>query len=82
MSCDVMVPSHQVTHVVMFDFPNTIADYLHRVGRTGRVGSGTKCKATAFMTHRRDIQMAWKIKVMSVAIVRTHVGKGVGTLMS
>lgn len=52
----------KVTHVVLFDFPNTIADYLHRVGRTGRVGSIVRCKATAFMTHRRDIQMAWKIK--------------------
>ena len=53
----------QVTHVVLFDFPNTIVDYLHRVGRTGRVGSQAGCKTTAFMTHKRDIRMAWKIKV-------------------
>ena len=53
----------QVTHVVLFDFPNTIVDYLHRVGRTGRVGSQAGCKTTAFMTHKRDIRLAWKIKV-------------------
>lgn len=53
----------QVTHVVLFDFPTTIADYLHRVGRTGRVGSVAHCKATAFMAHRRDIRTVWKIKV-------------------
>ena len=53
----------QVNHVVLFDFPNTIVDYLHRVGRTGRVGSQAGCKTTAFMTHKRDVRMAWKIKV-------------------
>ena len=53
----------QVTAVVLFDFPNTIVDYLHRVGRTGRVGSQAGCKTTAFMTHKRDVRMAWKIKV-------------------
>ena len=53
----------QVTHVVLFDFPNTIVDYLHRVGRTGRVGSQAGCKTTAFMTHKRDVRVAWKIKV-------------------
>lgn len=29
----------KVSHVVNFDFPKTAADYLHRVGRTGRAGS-------------------------------------------
>lgn len=53
----------QVTHVVLFDFPNSLADYLHRVGRTGRVGCSRKCRVTSFMTHRRDIRMAWKLKV-------------------
>ena len=56
-------PLTQVNHVVLFDFPNTIVDYLHRVGRTGRVGSQAGCKTTAFMTHKRDVRMAWKIKV-------------------
>ena len=27
-----------VTHVVNFDFPNNIDDYVHRIGRTGRAG--------------------------------------------
>ncbi len=38
-------------------------DYLHRVGRTGRVGSKvTHPRVTAYMSHRKDIEMAWKIK--------------------
>ena len=36
-----------VTHVFNFDMPNTIDDYVHRIGRTGRAGNtGT---AYAFM---------------------------------
>lgn len=56
------IDARQVTHVILFDFPNSLADYLHRVGRTGRVGSQDKCRASIFMTHRRDVRMAWKIK--------------------
>ena len=35
-----------VAHVVNFDLPNDIDDYVHRIGRTGRAGK--KCLATAF----------------------------------
>jgi len=27
-----------VSHVINFDFPKNISDYLHRAGRTGRAG--------------------------------------------
>jgi len=27
-----------VSHVINFDFPRTVSDYLHRAGRTGRAG--------------------------------------------
>jgi ATP-dependent RNA helicase DeaD len=27
-----------LTHVINYDFPNRTADYLHRAGRTGRMG--------------------------------------------
>jgi superfamily II DNA/RNA helicase len=50
--------------VVLFDFPHTMVDYLHRLGRTGRVGSApaARCRASVLMTHRRDVRTAWQIK--------------------
>ena len=36
-----------VTHVINYDLPNTIDDYVHRIGRTGRAGK--KGQATAFI---------------------------------
>ena len=30
---------HQLPHVVNFDLPNVPADYVHRIGRTGRAGA-------------------------------------------
>lgn len=30
---------HQLPHVVNFDLPNVAADYVHRIGRTGRAGA-------------------------------------------
>eukprot|EP01124_Arcella_intermedia_P036489 TRINITY_DN956_c0_g1_i1.p1 TRINITY_DN956_c0_g1~~TRINITY_DN956_c0_g1_i1.p1 ORF type:complete len:1272 (+),score=386.50 TRINITY_DN956_c0_g1_i1:45-3860(+) len=39
-----------VEHVVLYDFPNTVINYLHRIGRTGRAGA--KGRVTAFVgTH-------------------------------
>ena len=42
MSCtDLMsrgIDTHNVSHVINYDFPLNPADYIHRVGRVGRVG--------------------------------------------
>lgn len=52
-----------MNHIVLFDFPLNLPDYLHRVGRTGRVGSQvTRPRVSAFMSHRKDVLMALKIK--------------------
>jgi len=47
-----------ITHVINFDFPGDIEDYVHRVGRTGRAGrSGTAIT----MMEPRDRRQAGKL---------------------
>ncbi|KAM6252826.1 putative ATP-dependent RNA helicase DDX28 [Porphyrio hochstetteri] len=48
--------------VVNYDFPDTLQDYLHRVGRVGRVGSKTPGAAVSFVTHRWDVDLVRKIE--------------------
>lgn len=33
-------------HVINFDLPSDIEEYVHRIGRTGRVGNLGKCLVT------------------------------------
>jgi len=39
---------NDVNHVILFDLPDTIEDYIHRIGRTGRAGK--LGRATGFLT--------------------------------
>ncbi|KAL0129964.1 hypothetical protein PUN28_001909 [Cardiocondyla obscurior] len=41
-----------VSHVINFDMPKTIDEYVHRIGRTGRVGN--RGKATSFFDLTND----------------------------
>lgn len=45
-----------VTHVINFDLPKTIDEYVHRIGRTGRVGNVGK--ATSFYDEKNDQAIA------------------------
>jgi superfamily II DNA/RNA helicase len=47
-------------HVILFDFPHTTIDYLHRAGRVGRMGR--KGKVTAFVG-KRDRKLADSIEI-------------------
>ena len=46
----------KVKHVINFDLPNNIEEYVHRIGRTGRIGN--KGIATAFFQKDRDAHLA------------------------
>ncbi|KAM7100743.1 putative ATP-dependent RNA helicase DDX28 [Ciconia maguari] len=48
--------------VVNYDFPDTLQDYLHRVGRVGRVGSKARGAVVSFVTHRWDVDLVRKIE--------------------
>ncbi|KAA8537968.1 hypothetical protein F0562_027452 [Nyssa sinensis] len=48
-----------VDHVIMFDFPSTSIDYLHRTGRTARMGA--KGKVTSLVA-KKDLILATRIE--------------------
>ncbi|XP_038223694.1 probable ATP-dependent RNA helicase DDX28 [Dermochelys coriacea] len=52
----------RVELVVNYDFPSTLQDYLHRVGRVGRVGSAVPGTVVSFVTHRWDVDLVRKIE--------------------
>ncbi|KAF9125264.1 RNA helicase [Mortierella sp. 14UC] len=54
------IDTTSVQHVVLYDFPVTIVDYLHRVGRTARGGRGGRATS---LVGRKDRNMAERIMV-------------------
>ncbi|KAH1003256.1 hypothetical protein HUJ05_011188 [Dendroctonus ponderosae] len=53
----------QVGHVVNYDFPLYPADYIHRVGRVGRLGSPASCQVTNFVASPREIELVQQIEL-------------------
>lgn len=45
-----------VTHVINYDMPKTVEEYVHRIGRTGRVGNSGR--ATSFFDKAKDMKIA------------------------
>ncbi|XP_052867288.1 probable ATP-dependent RNA helicase DDX28 [Anopheles cruzii] len=45
----------RAAHVINFDFPLYTADYIHRVGRIGRIGSRSDCLVTNLITSQAEI---------------------------
>ena len=53
-----------VNHVINFEVPTFISDYLHRIGRVGRLinGSRTNGKVTTFVTSKHEVDLIWNIE--------------------
>ncbi|KAM7353841.1 putative ATP-dependent RNA helicase Dbp21E2 [Cochliomyia hominivorax] len=49
-------------HVINFDFPLHVSDYIHRSGRIGRVGNMEKCLVTNLISSRREIDVVQRIE--------------------
>ncbi|KAH8360935.1 hypothetical protein KR093_000540 [Drosophila rubida] len=49
-------------HVINFDFPLHVSDYIHRCGRIGRVGSMDKSLVTNLISSRREIDVVQRIE--------------------
>ena len=71
----------QVEHVIQFDFPQFISDYIHRAGRVGRIGARQPGRVSSFVIRPSEISLAQKIEVgrrvstasvSSLAVSRGH----------
>jgi ATP-dependent RNA helicase DDX28 len=63
----------QVQHVIQYDFPRFISDYIHRAGRVGRIGSRKSGKVSSFVTRPHEIELVQKLEVRTNRIVHdTH----------
>lgn len=65
--------NNDVKHMILFDFPNSAVDYLHRSGRTA--GAGIKGRVTGFVTRKnmklaRVVRHAGRKKTDSLEAVR------------
>ncbi|GBP83130.1 Probable ATP-dependent RNA helicase DDX28 [Eumeta japonica] len=52
-------------HIINYDFPLYTADYIHRCGRTGRLGSPAGCSVTNFVAWPREINQVQKIEILA-----------------
>lgn len=52
-----------IRHLLNYDFPLYAADYIHRIGRIGRLGSHELCKATNFIASDQEITLLQQIEV-------------------
>ncbi|KAF9160363.1 putative ATP-dependent RNA helicase ddx28, partial [Actinomortierella ambigua] len=52
------IDTTMVQHVILYDFPTTIVDYLHRVGRTARGGLGGRATS---LIGRKDRNLAERV---------------------
>lgn len=53
----------QIRHVLNYNFPLYAADYLHRVGRVGRIGSPVSCRVTNFISGPEEVALVRQIEV-------------------
>ncbi|XP_075153666.1 putative ATP-dependent RNA helicase Dbp21E2 [Haematobia irritans] len=49
-------------HVINYDFPLHVSDYIHRSGRIGRVGTRERCTVTNLISSRREIDVVQRIE--------------------
>lgn len=48
--------------VINYDFPNFVSDYIHRVGRVGRVGSSQNSHVLSLVAHKWEVDIVWRIE--------------------
>ena len=56
------IDTQLVQHVINYDFPMSISDYLHRVGRVGRAGAAHQGKVTSLVFGKISIALVQELE--------------------
>lgn len=59
----------QTKHIINYEFPCYIADYIHRCGRTGRLNAGMDGKVTNFVSTDNEVELVQKIEVVTTILL-------------
>jgi len=58
------IDTTNVSHVINYDFPTNVSDYIHRVGRVGRVGSKDPSgRVTSLVSGHLSVEVAKAIEL-------------------
>ncbi len=60
-----------ISHIINYDVPEYCDDYVHRIGRTGRLSSATKGRAITFITRDQGEQLT-KIEIRINRLLPTY----------
>ncbi|GAB1609626.1 probable ATP-dependent RNA helicase DDX28 [Argonauta hians] len=95
VATDVASRGLDTTHVQTvfnYDFPSFVSDYIHRVGRVGRLGSNNGSGVISLVAHNHEVDRVWiletaarkmkEIHNVNANIKRKHVGRHEGKLGS
>ncbi|XP_074645720.1 putative ATP-dependent RNA helicase DDX28 isoform X2 [Tubulanus polymorphus] len=59
-------------HVINYEFPTFMSDYIHRVGRLGRLGSKCTGFVLNYITYRFDVELVWQIEIAARKAAGLH----------
>ena len=62
----------RVRHVINYEFPQFMSDYIHRVGRVGRVGSPAACMATSYVSQKWEVDALWTVETSVRKMTELH----------
>jgi len=54
--------THDVTHVINYDFPLNPSDYIHRAGRVGRVGGAKGSRVTSLVDNQGGVKVVQNLE--------------------
>ncbi|PVD25641.1 hypothetical protein C0Q70_13300 [Pomacea canaliculata] len=62
----------KVQHVINYDFPLFVSDYIHRAGRVGRVGAKHNGQVTSLVSHSWEVDVLWQIEIAARKVSEIH----------